>query len=75
METKEALAVRLVTVAGYISCWLHALLHPGVKILLIAGGIALVIWQPLERINAIALYEAAGGYADNDVTRRVIPRC
>ena len=41
----------------------------GVNVLLVAGGIALVIWQSLEKSNAIALYESAGGYADNDVTR------
>lgn len=41
----------------------------GVNLLLVASGIVLVIWQSLEKANAIALYEAAGGYADNDVTR------
>ena len=41
----------------------------GVNILLVAGGIALAIWQSLEKANAVALYEAAGGYANNDVTR------
>lgn len=41
----------------------------GVNILLVAGGVALVIWQSLEKADAIALHEAAGGYADNDVTR------
>ena len=41
----------------------------GVNILLVAGGIALAIWQSSEKANAVALYEAAGGYADNDVTR------
>ncbi len=41
----------------------------GVNILLVAGGIALAIWQSQEKANAVALYEAAGAYADNDVTR------
>lgn len=41
----------------------------GVNVLLVAGGVALVVWQSLEKANAVAVYEAAGGYADNDVTR------
>jgi len=41
----------------------------GVNLLLVAGGIVLVIWLSLEKANAIAWYEVAGGYADNDVTR------
>ena len=41
----------------------------GVNVLLVAGGIALIIWQSLEKAHAIALFEATGGYAENDVTR------
>lgn len=40
----------------------------GVNILLVAGGIVLVVWQSLGKANAVALYAAADGYADNDVT-------
>lgn len=43
----------------------------GVNILLVAGGIALAIWQSQEKANAVALYEAAGAYADNDVTKAI----
>lgn len=41
----------------------------GVNVLLVAGGLALIIWQSSGKAKAIALYEATGGYADNDVTR------
>ena len=41
----------------------------GVNILLIVGGITLAVWQSVALANTVAVYEAAGGYADNDVTR------
>ncbi|GAA5229991.1 hypothetical protein [Arthrobacter cryoconiti] len=41
----------------------------GVNILLVSGGLVPVIWQSLEKSSAVVLYEAAGGYAGNDVTR------
>lgn len=35
----------------------------GVNVLLVAGGMALAIWQSLEKANAVAVYEATGGGA------------
>ncbi|WP_449373579.1 hypothetical protein [Arthrobacter psychrolactophilus] len=65
---------------GRVRCWLSdgdrmrlasvaRIAALGVNVMLVAGGIALVIWQSLGKFNAIALYEATGGYANNDVTR------
>jgi len=41
----------------------------GVNILLMAGGLALAVWQSLAMAHALGVYDAAGGYAENDVTR------